>query len=325
MPTAPGPRAGQVVQGRERRAVLEPGAVSTTSGAPQAHRCATPWRPRGGRPSCVATAATSAASHAQRDAAGGRRRRRADGACLAAASLGVGRRHRAPQPGENHAAGAAGGALTVDGAGASLRTEDDVAHLARAARSAARPGLRLDVGGVRPARLLRLQRGDAVLPARWSARAAPRGRPAARSTRASARPRTARAPRGRATQHGGAPGQRRAPGRAPRRSSRRRACAPGLPPATPWYRGNARRDRRSARRRRAPPRCAAAGCTSRRARSAPGRPVLIWPQSVATARSAMVVSSVSPERWRHHQRCSRCGAPARRRRASRSACRSGSP
>src|SRR5437868_10187452 len=28
-----------------------------------------------------------------------------------------------------------------------------------------------------------------------------------------------------------------------------------------------------------------------------GAPVLIWPQLVATARSAMVVSSVSPERW----------------------------
>ena len=26
-------------------------------------------------------------------------------------------------------------------------------------------------------------------------------------------------------------------------------------------------------------------------------PVLIWPQPQATARSAMVVSSVSPERW----------------------------
>ena len=28
-----------------------------------------------------------------------------------------------------------------------------------------------------------------------------------------------------------------------------------------------------------------------------GRPVLIWPQFVATARSAIVVSSVSPLRW----------------------------
>lgn len=28
-----------------------------------------------------------------------------------------------------------------------------------------------------------------------------------------------------------------------------------------------------------------------------GAPVLIWPQLVATARSAMVTSSVSPERW----------------------------
>src|SRR5262249_61610509 len=28
-----------------------------------------------------------------------------------------------------------------------------------------------------------------------------------------------------------------------------------------------------------------------------GAPVLIWPQPVATARSAIVVSSVSPERW----------------------------
>ena len=28
-----------------------------------------------------------------------------------------------------------------------------------------------------------------------------------------------------------------------------------------------------------------------------GAPVLIWPERVATARSAMVVSSVSPERW----------------------------
>jgi hypothetical protein len=33
-----------------------------------------------------------------------------------------------------------------------------------------------------------------------------------------------------------------------------------------------------------------------------GAPVLIWPQSVATARSAIVVSSVSPERWLIMQR-----------------------
>ena len=33
-----------------------------------------------------------------------------------------------------------------------------------------------------------------------------------------------------------------------------------------------------------------------------GAPVLIWPQPVATARSAIVVSSVSPERWRHDGR-----------------------
>src|SRR6185312_7872847 len=33
-----------------------------------------------------------------------------------------------------------------------------------------------------------------------------------------------------------------------------------------------------------------------------GAPVLIWPQSVATARSAIVVSSVSPERWLITQR-----------------------
>ena len=30
-------------------------------------------------------------------------------------------------------------------------------------------------------------------------------------------------------------------------------------------------------------------------------PVLIWPQSSATTRSAMVTSSVSPLRWRHHR------------------------
>src|SRR5204862_1941812 len=40
-----------------------------------------------------------------------------------------------------------------------------------------------------------------------------------------------------------------------------------------------------------------------------GAPVLIWPQLVATARSAMVVSSVSPERWlimqRNPLRCAR--------------------
>jgi CheY-like chemotaxis protein len=47
--------------------------------------------------------------------------------------------------------------------------------------------------------------------------------------------------------------------------------------------------------RRAAPRCAAAGCTWRCGR-ARQRPVLIRPQLVATARSAMVVSSVSPER-----------------------------
>src|SRR4026209_2596344 len=33
-----------------------------------------------------------------------------------------------------------------------------------------------------------------------------------------------------------------------------------------------------------------------------GAPVLIWPQFVATARSAMVTSSVSPERWLIMQR-----------------------
>ena len=33
-----------------------------------------------------------------------------------------------------------------------------------------------------------------------------------------------------------------------------------------------------------------------------GAPVLIWPQFVATARSAIVVSSVSPERWLIMQR-----------------------
>ncbi len=50
------------------------------------------------------------------------------------------------------------------------------------------------------------------------------------------------------------------------------------------------------RSRRARPRCAGAGCTWPPGRSGPGAPVLIWPQLVATARSAMVTSSVSPER-----------------------------
>jgi AcrR family transcriptional regulator len=49
--------------------------------------------------------------------------------------------------------------------------------------------------------------------------------------------------------------------------------------------------------RPAAPRCAAAGCTWRRGRLRAGAPVLIWPQLVATARSAMVASSVSPLRW----------------------------
>ena len=43
-----------------------------------------------------------------------------------------------------------------------------------------------------------------------------------------------------------------------------------------------------------------------------GAPVLIWPQLVATARSAIVVSSVSPERWlimqRKPARCARSTA-----------------
>ena len=34
-------------------------------------------------------------------------------------------------------------------------------------------------------------------------------------------------------------------------------------------------------------------------------PVLIWPKFVATARSAIVASSVSPERWLHDRACSR--------------------
>ena len=49
-------------------------------------------------------------------------------------------------------------------------------------------------------------------------------------------------------------------------------------------------------RRPAPPRSGGAGCTWRRGRVREGAPVLICPTPVATARSAMVVSSVSPER-----------------------------
>ena len=54
-----------------------------------------------------------------------------------------------------------------------------------------------------------------------------------------------------------------------------------------------------------------------------GAPVLIWPVPVATARSAMVVSSVSPERWLMTAPQPCVGAPARWPPASRSACRSG--
>ena len=52
----------------------------------------------------------------------------------------------------------------------------------------------------------------------------------------------------------------------------------------------------TARVSRAPPRSAGAGCTSRRGPMREGAPVLIWPAFTATARSAIVVSSVSPER-----------------------------
>ena len=54
---------------------------------------------------------------------------------------------------------------------------------------------------------------------------------------------------------------------------------------------------RSGPSRRAPPRSAGAGCTSPCARRGSGAPVLICPAFVATARSAIVVSSVSPLRW----------------------------
>ena len=70
-------------------------------------------------------------------------------------------------------------------------------------------------------------------------------------------------------------------------------------------------------RRRAPPRCAAAGCTWPRGRCATGAPVLIWPALVATARSAMVVSSVSPERCEMTTAVAGSRGRARSRRASR--------
>ena len=65
-----------------------------------------------------------------------------------------------------------------------------------------------------------------------------------------------------------------------------------------------------------------AGCTSRPDRCGDGAPALIWPTLVATARSAIVVSSVSPERCDITAR-SRASARARSCRASPSACRSG--
>ena len=49
-------------------------------------------------------------------------------------------------------------------------------------------------------------------------------------------------------------------------------------------------------RRRAPPRSAAAGCTSRAARTASTDPTLICPPPMPTARSASAASSVSPDR-----------------------------
>ena len=49
---------------------------------------------------------------------------------------------------------------------------------------------------------------------------------------------------------------------------------------------------------------------------APGAPLLIWPALVATAMSAMVVSSVSPLRWLQ-RRCSRQPSPSRSRQMSR--------
>ena len=57
-----------------------------------------------------------------------------------------------------------------------------------------------------------------------------------------------------------------------------------------------RRGRHSGPAARAPPRCAAAGCTWPVRSERASEPVLICPQLVATARSAMVASSVSPER-----------------------------
>jgi hypothetical protein len=62
------------------------------------------------------------------------------------------------------------------------------------------------------------------------------------------------------------------------RCCRTRRC-PGRPPS-----------------RRAPPRCGSADCTWQHGPSEPGAPVLICPAFTATAMSAMVVSSVSPER-----------------------------
>ena len=71
-------------------------------------------------------------------------------------------------------------------------------------------------------------------------------------------------------------------------------------------------------RRRAPPRSAGGGCTSRSGRSGCSDPVLICREWVPTARSAIVVSSVSPERCRRSPWCSPTASRALSLRGSRS-------
>ncbi len=127
------------------------GSVSTTSGAPHGHRCATPRTPRGSRPSCAATAARSAAekdSGGPLTATGCPRRRPAR--CPTAP------RTRAARPGSRGPRDGRRGLRRL------RLAQHEVRGLARHHEEQPLAGLLLDVRRVLPALALGLQRGHPV-------------------------------------------------------------------------------------------------------------------------------------------------------------------
>ena len=150
--------------------------------------------------------------------------------------------------------------------------------------------------------------------ARIDARCSSRGSPCEKLRRAASMP-----------DHASARPSRRS--RSPGRSCRRSWCAAArFAHRAPGPSGSRTRPGPgSARRRPAPPRCAGAGCTWRRARVRDGAPVLIWPAfggdgEVGDGRVLGLARAVRDDR-----RVAVALRQARSCRASRSACRSGSP